>query len=153
MATISKWLNISPVGSDVTTVNIKDDQGNILASGVSRATLLNGVLITFLDTATKIIVEAEGLCAGFKSELTLIPETTTTTTTQPGECSTWAVANNTENNGRYSYFDCQVPAVKHTIMLNAGASAEVCSKTGVDDVDLVGLSISNTFFACGTLPV
>ena len=65
MANVTKTLTIDSAGADTGTFTITTNTGAVLATGVTRAQLLAGVLITYdEDTTTKIIVTDNGVCGG-----------------------------------------------------------------------------------------
>ena len=92
MATYQQILQATVAGADSGPFNVYWDyveNDYLIASNISRTTLLAGVLINIPDEATSIIVVSEGqYCEGYAAILYVTPVTTTTTTTTSTTTST-----------------------------------------------------------------
>jgi hypothetical protein len=64
MATIPVTVQVNTIGADCGPFTIADNVTGTITSGVSRTTLLSGIVVNADDTASQIIVSSAGVCTG-----------------------------------------------------------------------------------------
>jgi hypothetical protein len=64
MATTPVTVQVSTIGTDCGPFTIADNVTGTITTGVSRTTLLSGIVVNADDTATSITVTSTGVCAG-----------------------------------------------------------------------------------------
>ena len=134
MATYQQILQATVAGADSGPFNVYWDyveNDYLIASNISRTTLLAGVLINIPDEATSIIVVSEGqYCEGYAAILYVTPVTTTTTTTTSTTTSTTTeVPTTTTTTSTTTSTTTEVPTTTTTTSTTTSTTTEVPTTT------------------------
>jgi len=71
MATTPVTVQVSTIGTDCGPFTIADNVTGTIITGVSRTTLLSGIVVSADDTATDIIVSSGGVCTGASIDINI----------------------------------------------------------------------------------
>jgi len=146
MATYQQILQATVAGADSGPFNVYWDyveNDYLIASNISRTTLLAGVLINIRDEATSIIVVSEGqYCEGYAAIIYVTPVTTTTTTSTTTSTTTVAPTTTSTTTSTTTVAPTTTSTTTSTTTIPPTTTSTTTSTTTVQEYSF---SINNSF--------
>jgi hypothetical protein len=168
MPTVAVNINLSSIGTDAGPFTISDNVSGVIATGISRTSLLANYVVNADDTATQITVTSTGVCT---STITIPidfhpcgdvpppppPTPPTPPPPPPSDCKQNVVINVTDT-GYIKYFNCTSEETEYQFISGTGNTTLTncvdlpTIAPGIPLADLATFTIVNNGTTCGVPP-